>query len=85
MSRIELGDTARDTITGFKGVVIARTQWINNCDRLMLQPPVDKEGKVPEACSFDEPSLELVKAGPAHKPVKTGGPRPEPRRQQVTR
>ena len=87
--RIDLGDEARDTITGYRGVVIARTQWLTGCDRLTLQPPVDKEGKVPENASFDEPYLELVKAGKVPKESalgqaearrRTGGPRPEPNR-----
>lgn len=80
MSEIKLGDIAEDVITGFQGTVIATTQWLNNCERVMLQPRIDKDGKVPDAQSFDVPNVKLIKAGPAHTPVRTGGPRPEPRR-----
>ena len=78
--KIQLGDVARDTITGFKGTVIARTQWLTGCERLTLQPLVDKEGKVPDCVSFDEPTCVLVKSrNPAAPPKSTtGGPRPEP-------
>ena len=44
--RIELGDTAKDSITGFSGVVIATTFWLHGCERLTLQPQkLDKDGK----------------------------------------
>lgn len=60
--KLKFGDIAKDKITGFTGVVIARTMWINNCDRLTLQPREVKDGK-PIACSsFDEPNLEFVES-----------------------
>jgi len=81
MAEIKLGDRARDVVTGFEGVAVARTQWLNGCVRISLQPEkLDKEGKVRESQSFDVEQLEVV-----GKPVKipgrnTGGPRPEPAR-----
>lgn len=43
---IQLGDIARDTVTGYQGTVIARTEWLNGCWRLTLQSnTLDKEGK----------------------------------------
>lgn len=80
MPEIKLGDIAEDRITGFRGTVVAITEWINNCRRITMQPKVDKDGKVPDAHTIDEPNAILVKAGPAHEPVRTGGPRPEPTR-----
>lgn len=79
MSKINLGDTARDRVSGFKGVCVAITQWISGCARVTLQPPTGKDGKIPDAQTFDEPMLELVKAqAVAMGPTKTGGPRPAP-------
>lgn len=81
MTRIELGDVARDTITGFQGVVIADTKWLHGCRRLTLQPQtLDKDGKVQESMTFDEPQLAKVTAAVAAGTGNTGGPRPEPRR-----
>ena len=77
---IQLGDVARDTITGFEGTVIARTEWLNGCWRLVLQGKVDKDGKVPDGISIDAPQLELVSRKGHVADKKTGGPRPEPRR-----
>ncbi len=76
--RIELGDTAKDSITGFEGVVIARTEWLTNCVRMTLQPKgLKAEGTPIDCCAFDEPSLVLVKKrNPPAPKVKVGGPMP---------
>lgn len=78
---IELGDIAKDDISGFKGTVVAITRWYNGCDRYLIQPnECGKDGKPIEAVCFDVQQLSLVKPK-AHKPVtKTGGPRPDPTR-----
>lgn len=79
MSKINLGDKARDRVSGFEGVCVAQTQWISGCARLTLQPPTGKDGKIPDAQTFDEPMLELVKANTIPMgPTRSGGPRPEP-------
>lgn len=80
MTKINLGDEVRDTITGFKGVAIARTEWITGCDRYTVSPKVDKDGKMGENQSFDGPTLVVTKA---KKPIKVktekkGGPRETP-------
>jgi len=62
-ANIELGDVAKDTLTGFTGTVIARTRWLSNCDRLTVQPKEIKDGKPIQAHSFDLPNLEFVKKG----------------------
>ena len=74
-----LGNVYRDSITGFTGTAVARTTWLTGCDRITLQPSVDKEGKVPDAITFDEPLLVLVKENqPKKEQTRRGGPRPEP-------
>ena len=72
---IKLGDKVRDPITGFEGIAVSRSTFLHGCDRIGLQAPMDKDGKVPEWQYFDE--LQLMSA-PADK--KKGGPRPEPKR-----
>jgi hypothetical protein len=58
------GDLVKDVISGFKGIVIGRSTWINGCVRLTVRPQgVSKEtGKPFEADCFDEGDLVLVKA-----------------------
>lgn len=78
-SKVALGDTAKDEITGYKGVVIAVTFWINNCERATLQARGLKDGKPHESVSFDVPSLTVTqRATPPRPQVQTGGPMPEP-------
>ena len=87
--KIELGDVARDRLTGLEGVVVATTEWLYGCRRVTLQPQTLKEGKPLDSQTFDEPQVELVGAAkferyveeaPAPQPEKSGGPRPEPER-----
>lgn len=77
---IQLGDVARDTITGMVGVVVADTKWLHGCRRLTLQPKELKDGKPVDSWSFDEPQLELVEKKAARGTDGPGGPRPEPTR-----
>jgi hypothetical protein len=57
---INLGDTAKDTITGYKGVVIAETNWLNGCRRLTIQSKEMKDGRPIDTVTFDVEQLELV-------------------------
>ena len=77
--KIQLGDKARDTVTGFEGICTVRSEFISGCTRVGLQPEVDKDGKIPEAQHFDEPMLKVVKARHVASQLSdNGGPRPAP-------
>lgn len=65
-----------DKITGFKGRAIARTVHVTGCAHVILQAPVDKNGKIPDVQSFDESRLGIA---PAAKREIPGGPMPQPR------
>ena len=75
---MKVGDLIRDTITGFEGIAIARTDWLNGCVRFLIQPKMLHEGKPVEAQSFDQEQCELVGAGPELVQQPTGGGRPNP-------
>ena len=88
--RIELGDRAKDRISGMEGIVIGETNWLYMCRRLTIQPEsLDEKGGPKEAHSFDEAQLILVRKGVVpvpevvvREPVAarsraTGGPAPE--------
>ena len=74
---VELGDIVKHTITGFKGTAISEHKYISGCRRIGVQPAAGKDGKLPEAHTFDEPELEIVKKkNPEPKPrKKPGGPK----------
>jgi len=72
MSKIKLGQRVKDPLTGYEGVAVARTEYLNGCARIGVQAPV-REGKVPNWEYFDEMQLKEIKPT-----KKTGGPRPDP-------
>lgn len=60
-SDITLGDTVRDIVTGFEGVVVVnRTEYLNDCVRYGVQAPCDKDGKITQSEYFWH-QLEIVK------------------------
>jgi hypothetical protein len=87
MPHINLGGEARDTVTGFVGICVIRSDYISGCSRVSLQPPVGADGKIPEPGHFDEPMCEVLT--PAKAPCKhsdKGGPgSPVPRASSVPR
>ena len=74
---VELGDKAKDTVSGFTGIVVGIHDWLNGCTRVTLQPKVDKEGALLESQCFDEPQLKVIKKKTVPKGSRdTGGPAP---------
>lgn len=51
---IKLGYTAEDKVTGFRGVVTGRVEYLTGCNQVLLMPKVDKDGKTMEGAWFDE-------------------------------
>jgi len=86
-TKVELGDEARDTITGFKGKVVAITEWLHGCRRVVIQPTdLDKEGRIKLTETFDEAQVKVTKPVKVKKVKSTkGGPRPNAERQVITR
>lgn len=74
---IKLGSEVKDTVTGFKGVVVGRSEFLNGCTRIGVQPKALKDGKCPDISWFDEPQLEITKENVVQPgPRNTGGPIP---------
>jgi hypothetical protein len=82
---IQLGDKAKDKITGFTGVAVAKTEYLTGCTRVSLQSQELHEGKPVDWQSFDEDQLELIEEPESEVDLdvkKPGGPQPwEPKRQ----
>lgn len=78
---IQLGTKVRDTITGVTGIVIARTEWLQGCARVTIQPQELKDGKPVDATTVDEPQCEIIGSKHPHRkaePAFTGGPQNDP-------
>ncbi len=75
----KLGSYAKHTITGFEGVVVGRTEWLNGCVRYGVQATELKDGKPIQPQWFDAEELEKVRKPAVKKSKKkTGGPMPDP-------
>jgi len=81
---LQLGQKAKDKITGFEGIITARAQYLTGCDQYGITPPVNKEGTIDSVEFFDEGRIEITGRGMLPEEVQTetkGGPnRDAPRR-----
>lgn len=73
---IELGDKAKDEVSGFTGIVTAIAKYLNKCTRVEISPTKTKDGVPLDSYWFDEEQVSLVKKTvfKSKKKVQTGGP-----------
>ena len=57
---ILLGQKVKCKVTGFVGVAVARTVFLNGCVRVTVQPAAKADGGLPDEKWFDEMQLEAV-------------------------
>jgi hypothetical protein len=60
---VKLGDRVRDKISGFEGIAAARTEYLNGCVRITVEPEGLHDGKPVEAQWFDEQQVDVIEAG----------------------
>lgn len=72
--KIKLGDKVKDTVCGLVGMAVARTEFIEGCKRITIQPKVNKDGTVPDSITVDEPLVEVITPKKRKKETETGGP-----------
>jgi len=84
-AKFRIGQELRDTLTGFKGIAVERTTYLNGCVHYSLQPSVKKQtflggllGEAPRASHFDFKRLTLVGDGVADKLKKPTKVDPKP-------
>lgn len=56
----DMGQNVEDLVTGFKGAIAGRHEWITGCNSYTVQPRIMKNGEVPETRSIDETRLKLI-------------------------
>ena len=73
---INLGDKAKDRISGYEGIVTAMAKYLNGCTRVLLEPTkLDKEGKIIKELWLDDVQVKVIKEGAFAKgKKKVGGP-----------
>ena len=76
---VELGSRAKDSITGFAGVVVSRTEYMYGCISVGVQPTgLTPEGKPEDIVYFDEQRLEDKSDAPVGGPGDHPPQRPTP-------
>ena len=78
--KFDLGDEVQCMVSGFKGVIYGRTQYLNGCIQYGVQSRVQKDGK--SICNWiDEPQLKRTKKQKVKVKLKpVGGPHDAPTR-----
>lgn len=57
---VELGQTVKDVISGYEGVVTSITAYLYGCSRVTVQSREMKDGKPVDYQVFDEQQLQIV-------------------------
>ena len=73
-----LGKKVRDKISGFEGIVTAKTEWLYGCVRYGVQSQKLKkeDGTVLDEQWFDETQLDIVEGELGHEEKKEEGVSP---------
>jgi len=84
-NEIKLGAEYKDKISGFTGIAIAKTEWINGCNRVTLAPKLDKDGKFQDSICMDIEQVEATGVEVTIVSDDHGGERNTPSREPVVR
>jgi len=74
-SEIKLGSEYQDIISGFVGIAVAKTEWLNGCVRVTLSPKLDKDGKFQDNICLDVEQLKETGTSINIISKETGGER----------
>jgi len=78
VEELKLGDDVKDRISGFSGVVVAITDWLNGCRRITIAPKELDSGKLLGSETFDAEQVELIKSNAPVGVEPSGGPSIDP-------
>ena len=59
---IDLGQKAKDIITGFEGIIVGRAQYLYGCDQYAITP-LAQDGKINDSQWFDEGRIRVIDRG----------------------
>jgi hypothetical protein len=60
MSTIQRGQTVKDTLTGFQGVITQTIEHMSGNIQYAVQPPIKEAGVMPDAIYLDAHTLEVI-------------------------
>jgi hypothetical protein len=67
----KFGKEAKDKITGFKGIITAKCEYIYGCTQYGLTPKTSKNGEQKDIGWFDEGRINIIGKGIEVKEVKS--------------
>ena len=68
---ILLEDKVECVHSGFVGIAVCRSEFINGCVQFDVVPKVGKKNEPKESQGIDEQSLKVIKKGPRHpRPIR---------------
>lgn len=62
MFKFEVGVQAKDKLTGYKGLITGRCDYITGCNQYLLQPKGKNNAEYPKSTWFDENRIEVLKS-----------------------
>lgn len=65
-----MGKEAKDKITGFRGIIVSKVEYLYGCAQYGIVPKVTKEGKREGIEYFDEGRIIIIGKGITPKEVK---------------
>lgn len=71
---MKIGQEAIDKITGFKGIITGKVEYISGCKQYILAPKVKENGEFVDSHWFDEDRLEVTGAKEISLKSQTPGP-----------
>jgi len=67
--KIELGMEARDTVSGFAGIVVGKFEYLYGCNHYKLQPQAGDDGKFVKGQQMEEHQIEIINTKKVSLPV----------------
>lgn len=58
--KLELGMAGEDIVTGFKGIITARSQYLNGCIRYQIENKPKKQGEESKEYWYDEDRIKVT-------------------------
>ena len=74
MKPIKLGSKVECVVTGFKGIITGKCEYINGCIQYLISPKVKKSNERNKSVWIDAEQLKVIKGGVSIKKTM-GGPR----------
>lgn len=75
---IKLRDIVKDEVTGFIGMAVAKSIFLNGCVQFAVTPQTLKDGMPQKNQWFDVEQLSVVTPAAKETPTPTGGPHEHP-------